>query len=150
MTRLLGLGRERQADTLADHFFLALALMCGEWRLNDRPYLLPRSDHPGLARAMDYAQDNLADATLAGACKAAAMSERSLRRRFSSLVGMGWHEYLHQSRLLQAMALLSQLDCPIAEAAEAVGFASLSAFAKAFRAFSGETPGRYRQRLASA
>jgi AraC-like DNA-binding protein len=143
-------GQDGAADALAAPFFSTLALLCREWCLDEKPYVLPRSDHPGLARAMDYAQGNLAEATLAAACRAAGMSERSLRRRFSSLVGMGWHDYLHQSRLLQAMALLSQPDCRIADAAEAVGFTSLSAFAKAFRAFSGETPSRYRQRLASA
>lgn len=134
-------------DELAESYFRTLALLCRDWVRSEMPFRLPRSDHPALIRAMDYTQANLGEATLKGACHAAAMSERSLRRHFQQATGMSWQKYLNQSRMLEAMGRIAQPGAHLAEVAEGLGFCSLSAFTKAFRAFCGETPGRYRQRI---
>jgi transcriptional regulator GlxA family with amidase domain len=61
---------------------------------------------------------------------------------------MSWAEYRHRSRLIQAMRLLESRTPAIAEVAAQVGFASLSGFSKAFSEFAGESPRRYRERIA--
>ncbi|MEO0035085.1 MAG: hypothetical protein RLZZ501_1108 [Pseudomonadota bacterium] len=135
-------------DELADAYFRALTLLCREWVAHEMPFRLPRSEHAGLARAMDYTQTYLADATLTEACRAAAMSERSLRRHFRRETGMSWQHYLSQSRMLAALAWLAQPGPALAEVADRLGFASLSSFSKSFREFCGETPAAYRRRVA--
>ncbi len=136
-----------EPDALADSYFETLALLCREWMSREMPFHLPCSTVPALARAMDYAQANLAEANIAGACRAAAMSERTFRRHFQQAVGMGWLQYLVHSRLMHAMALLGEPGLRIADVADRVGFASLGSFAKAFKDFSGDSPSQYRRAL---
>ena len=97
---------------------------------------------------MDYATANLADATQAGAIAAAAMSERSFRRTFDQDVGIGWQAWPGQARILMAMGLLSE-QRRVTDVAAEVGFASLSAFAKAFAKLAREPPGAFRSRQLS-
>jgi len=137
-------------DPLAESYFRTLARLCRDWTEAEMPFHLPVARSPALARAMDYAQFHLAGADLAGAADAAALSVRSLRRRFADEVGMNWKDYLHHSRLLRAMARLGDPAVSIADVSEEVGFASLSAFSKAFAQMAGESPGRYRRRLRTA
>lgn len=138
------------SDPLAESYFRTLALLCRDWTEAEMPFHLPVARSPALARAMEYAQFHLAEADIAGAADTAALSVRTLRRRFADEVGMSWKDYLHHSRLLGAMARLGDPAISIAEVAEEVGFASLSAFSKAFAQIAGESPGRYRRRLCQA
>ncbi len=137
-------GRHRD-DPVADTFFMALGRVCLDATAVEMPYFLPRPRTPAVGRAMDYAQAHPADADLKAAAVAAAMSERTLRRHFVAETGMGWQDYLHKSRMLKAMLLLADPAVSVTHAAEAVGFTNLSAFAKAFTAFTGELPSRYRK-----
>jgi AraC-like DNA-binding protein len=145
------IGEARGADEArAEAFFQTLADLCQEWIAAEAPLSLPVSDDPALRRAMHYAQANLAAAEIAAACRAAGLSERSLRRRFEAETGMSWRRYLQQARLVRAMALLSEPRASLAETADEVGFASLSAFSKAFREASGQTPAAWRRRTRAA
>jgi AraC-like DNA-binding protein len=80
-------------------------------------------------------------------CSAVGVSERSLRRAFSAVTNMSWREYLLQSRLMRAMAILAEPGPTVLEAATRVGFGSASAFTRAFSKYTGETPTVYRQRV---
>jgi transcriptional regulator GlxA family with amidase domain len=60
------------------------------------------------------------------------MSERSLRRHLGDEIGMTWEAYRRRSRLLNAVALLSDIDTAVSEVAETCDFESPSAFAKHF------------------
>jgi len=137
-------------EALAERFFETLAGLCRDWIGAEAALCLPTSRDPLIRKVMALTQADLATADLARICRAAGLSERSLRRRFPAQAGMTWRRYLHRSRLLRAMALLSEPRADLAGVAEAVGFASLSAFAKAFREISGESPGAYRRRLNAA
>jgi len=61
---------------------------------------------------------------------------------------MSWRQYLLHSRLLHAMALLADRDDTVLGVATAVGFDSASAFSRAFRAYTGQPPGAFRQERA--
>lgn len=73
------------------------------------------------------------------------MSERSFRRAFRRETGTSWQAWLQQARIMAAMARLERGERVTAVASE-VGFASLSAFAKAFARAVGERPADYRRR----
>ena len=96
---------------------------------------------------MDYTNANLADVTIADVCAAVGVSERSLRRQFGGATGMTWRQYLLQSRLMRAMALLTEPGRTVINVATAVGFDSVSAFTRAFGRLTSETPTAYRRRV---
>lgn len=134
-----------EADPLAQSFLNTLALLCGEWLESELPLFLPSAAHPAIRRAMDYAAADLAAATQAGALAAAALSERSFRRLFLRETGLGWQAWLGQARIMMAMGLLIE-GGRVTDVAADVGYASLSAFAKAFAQLAGEAPAQFRRR----
>jgi AraC-like DNA-binding protein len=135
-------------DPLAYSFLRALALLCGEWLQSELPLFLPSAAHPSIRRAMDYALSDLGAATLAEALRHAALSERTFRRLFSRETGLTWQSWLAQARIQMAMGLLIE-GRRITNVAADVGYASLSAFAKAFAQVAGEGPAHFRQRHVS-
>ena len=66
---------------------------------------------------------------------------RSFRRRYGVAVG----EYARRTRLAWAAAQLSSTETPLAALAAEAGFADQSHFTRAFKRYSGLTPGRYRR-----
>jgi AraC-like DNA-binding protein len=135
-------------DPVAISFFRTISLLCQTWLESELPLALPGAAHPGLMRAMDHALGHLEGATLAGAIAEAGMSERSFRRLFGKETGMTWQAWLTQARMLGAMALLAQ-GHRVTDVAAAMGYQSLSAFAKAFCQLTGENPAAYRHRTAA-
>lgn len=134
------------SDATADAFFDALALLMRDWIEHDTPLWLPTSVDPVIQAAMTYTQEHLAEATSATVAAAAGVSDRTLRRQFPALTDMTWSQYLHISRLLRSMALLTQPRRTVLDVATEVGYDSVSAFTRAFRRYTGENPSTYRRR----
>jgi AraC-like DNA-binding protein len=134
-----------EEDPVAASFFQTLALLCAEWLESELPLFLPRAEHPAIARAMDYASADPGAANQIDAARAAILSERTFRRLFQREAGMGWQAWLHQLRILHAMGELID-GGRVTEVAANMGYASLSAFAKAFAQLTGESPSAFRQR----
>jgi AraC-like DNA-binding protein len=132
-------------DPVAVSFFSTLALLCRGWLEAETPLFLPRSDQPAIMRAMDYAMADPAAANQAGAIAAAHLSERSFRRLFVRETGTSWQAWVAQLRLLHALDGLIAGQ-RVTDVAMQSGYASLSAFAKAFRALTGESPSDFRKR----
>jgi AraC-like DNA-binding protein len=97
---------------------------------------------------MEHTDAHLATVTLADVCQTVGLSERTLRRAFPIATGMTWRQYLIESRLLRAMALLAEPGCTILDVATAVGLEG-SSLARAFRRHTGESPSAYRRRVTS-
>lgn len=138
---------DQPVDATGRIYFQTFARLCGEWIEDEAPLSLPTADEPRLKRAMDYTQAHLADARLGDVCRAANLSERSLRRRFTKTLGMTWVEYRRRCRLMKAMILLGARSHAISTVAALVGFESVSAFSRAYTAFVGESPRHYRNRI---
>jgi hypothetical protein len=132
-------------DPVAASFFQTLIFLCAEWLESELPLFLPRADHPAIARAMDYASADPGMATQGGAMAAACLSERTFRRLFLRESGMSWQAWLTQLRILHAMSALLEGQ-RITDVAIDVGYASLSAFARAFTQLTGESPSSFRRR----
>lgn len=132
-------------DKLADSFFKTFGLLCGEWIKEEVPFSLPAAKSRQITAAMEYTLANLENATLEGAAAAAALSPRQFRRRFSAESGMVWRQFHHQARMLRAMELLVLPQATVTNVAYEVGFNSLSAFAKSFSRFTGQSPHEFRQ-----
>ena len=136
-----------ESDEVADAFFEALALLVTDWLAHEAPLCLPTSNDPVLRAVMDYTNAHLADVTVAAVSAAVGISERSLRRQFGAATGMTWRQYVLQSRLLRAMALLTEPGRTVIDVATEIGFESVSAFTRAFVRLTSETPTAYRRRV---
>ncbi|WP_233440364.1 GlxA family transcriptional regulator [Modicisalibacter coralii] len=79
----------------------------------------------------------------------AAMSERHLRRRFTSLTGMTPGDYLTRVRLQFARQLMVETDWSLSRIAEAVGLGEDRQLRRAWRRFSTDSPSAWRRRVES-
>jgi AraC-like DNA-binding protein len=83
--------------------------------------------------------------------RAASMSRSVFAGRFLKTVGTTPFEHLTQWRMMRAAGMMREdRSVALAAVADAVGYASESAFGKAFRRIVGIPSGRYRQNLSDA
>ncbi|WP_448041960.1 helix-turn-helix transcriptional regulator [Bradyrhizobium liaoningense] len=101
-----------------------------------------------LGRAIERLRSDVdADVSLAALASDAGLSRFHFCRAFKESTGLSPHAWLRQHRLEQAMKMLSDTDESVASIAAALGYASQTAFAAAFRKLTGETPSDWRKRM---
>ena len=100
--------------------------------------------------ATEYTRAHLSHVTVSDVTRAVGVSERTLRRLFSTHLGLSWRSYLLRARVLRSMALLAQPDRSVLEVSIAVGFDDAGAFARSFVRHCGETPSAYKRRITEA
>lgn len=138
---------DRAPDATGEAFFACFARLCGEWIADQAPLTLPTTTDTSLRAALMVVRADPAGADMQAAVHAAGLSERSLRRRCQSELGMGWDEYRRRARLLASVEALTETDRPIIQVAADVGYESQSAYARAFREWTGEAPAAFRARV---
>lgn len=74
------------------------------------------------------------------------VSAAHFRRSFKKTAGQTFHQYVADSRLKRAQALLTDTDLPLKEVSFRLGFANSSTFSSTFKKSCGETPNAYRLR----
>ena len=100
-----------------------------------------------LLRAIERLRsDSDADVSLAALASDAGLSRFHFCRAFKESTGLSPHAWLRQHRLEQAMNMLRDTDASVVSVAAALGYASQTAFAAAFRKLTGETPSDWRKR----
>jgi AraC family transcriptional regulator len=98
-----------------------------------------------LNRIESYVRDNLsADISLNELARLIGISVRHLSRVMREEKDVSVHRWIANRRLSEARRLLTQTDLPVQDIAQRSAFHSTSAFASAFRAACGLTPGRFR------
>jgi AraC family transcriptional regulator len=101
-----------------------------------------------LGRAIERLRsDSDADVSLAALASEAGLSRFHFCRAFKESTGLSPHAWLRQHRLEQAMNMLRDSDASVVSVAAALGYASQTAFAAAFRKLTGETPSDWRRRI---
>ena len=100
-----------------------------------------RSLAPVLEWARGRLNRGISVATLA---QRAAVSSRTLLRKFVAEIGIAPKVWLQNERTLAAQRLLESTDAPLDEIAEAVGYSTVGAFRTAFRQTAGVAPSSYR------
>lgn len=91
--------------------------------------------------------DSDADVSLGALAADAGLSRFHFCRAFKESTGLSPHAWLRQHRLEQAMNMLRDTDTSVVSVAAALGYASQTAFAAAFRKLTGETPSDWRRRV---
>lgn len=119
--------------------------------------LLRRGDLPGvapwtavtdsrIAAGIDAVlRDPGADWTVERLAEVAAMSRATFVRHFGRHTGTTVAGFVTMVRMMVAADLLTDRDLTVAVVADRVGYHSESAFTKAFRDATGQTPGRFRR-----
>jgi AraC family transcriptional regulator len=100
-----------------------------------------------LRRAVERLRsDSDTDVSLAALASDAGLSRFHFCRAFKESTGLSPHAWLRQHRLEQAMNMLRDTDASVVSVAAALGYASQTAFAAAFRKLTGETPSDWRRK----
>jgi AraC family transcriptional regulator len=101
-----------------------------------------------LRRAIERLRsDSDADVSLAALASDAGLSRFHFCRAFKESTGLSPHAWLRQHRLEQAMNMLRDTDASIVTVSAALGYASQTAFAAAFKKLIGQTPSDWRRRV---
>ena len=107
--------------------------------------LAPDAGHP-LGGLLDWARERIAAGlTVDELVRHAAMSPRTLTRRFNASVGMAPGEWLHRERLRLAQRLLETGYDPLPAVARRAGYGSVSTMRAQFASRLGTSPRAYRQ-----
>jgi transcriptional regulator GlxA family with amidase domain len=134
-------------DGFAETYFRAIAFVCVELASSPSDVWQPTGSSKSVRRALEFTETHLATPlSFASVADAAGSSERTLLRRFGEEVGLTWQQTLRRLRMIRAVELLSNTEHAVIQVAYSVGYASLSAFTKAFRDFTGHTPTEFRAR----
>ena len=109
---------------------------------------VPVENGQGLGLALDWVLSRLDQPLdVRALAKAAALSPRTLVRRFHSELGSTPHRWLNRQRVLEAQRQLEKSGRSIDEVAEAVGFGTAQTLRLHFRRTLGTTPTAYRRRF---
>lgn len=131
-------------DDFSLAYFNCFAKLCSEWVTREVTLVLPSSDDPRINAIMKFTHANILRVTLQDVCKVVGMSERSLRRHFQKAMGISWEDFRLRVRMYTAIESLDTTSKPIGVIAAEVGYASQTAFARAFKSIMGIGPTAYR------
>jgi transcriptional regulator GlxA family with amidase domain len=122
-------------------------------RGSQSPFLVPHTapeQGSNIERATRYLRQHSGKRlALADVCRALAISERTLARRFKTSLGMSPLSYLQSQRVARARLLLESSRLPLERIVEQCGYEDISSFRKLFARHVGMTPREYRQRFAA-
>ena len=141
-------GQEDNHPSEAGVFFQALLATCAPLIDSSPDVARPASCDQRLAAALDYSEARLSDPVEEReVARAAGVSVRTLQRKFAQEFGLSWSEIMTRIRMIRAVELLSEGTLKVAAIAMECGYSSLSAFNRAFLAYSGSTPTEFRKAL---
>lgn len=110
----------------------------------------PVQERPGrkVSEVLDWARERLDQPLeVRHLANRAAMSERTLLRRFRESLGLAPGEWLQRERMYRARELLESRDGSLNDIAVECGYRSLEAFRAAFKRIVGTSPAAYRKRF---
>ena len=132
-------------DDVAEQVRLASLLLDRLARAERAVLHVPMPRDKALLRIAARLRDDPAhDASLLSVAREAAMSARTLQRRFREQTGLRYVEWRQRLKLIHAITMLGA-GASVTDAGAGAGYANTSAFISAFRAHIGETPKAFQQ-----
>ena len=100
-----------------------------------------------ITRALDFVETHFSeDIRTSDIAKAAFVSETTLRKLFHDYFEMSPGQYVNYIRIQKAGKLIRHTETPIVEIAGMVGYENLSTFINNFKLYTGETPGKWKEK----
>jgi AraC-like DNA-binding protein len=130
--------------------FRTLSLLCRDWFANPRILWLPQAKSEATRIFITHVRDRLASVTVASACRACKLPQRTMQRIAQEEFGHGLRLLISEVRMMRAMELLVKGDVSVETVARTVGFNSLGSFSAAFSERVGLSPGEFKQRNRAA
>lgn len=141
-------GPDAPPDPKAATFMRAFLDLCAELSKLSIDVRRPVSADPKLAQVLTYIEENIHTLpTAEETARRFGYSLRGLQRRFEQDLGESWSSIVTRLRMIRATQLLSETQDSVLSVSHACGFASLSAFNRAFQRFGGTTPSQFRKDL---
>lgn len=113
------------------------------------PRPMAHDEQGRLSALIDWLREHADGAhTIASMADRAAMSPRTLQRRFQQATGCGPAEWLVRERIALVKDLLETTQLPLSQLAERVGFGSEETLRHHFRRIASTTPAAYRRQFA--
>lgn len=130
----------------------AKALSIDKNHRSQLPYFLPFADRAHadeiVVGIQAWLEENFArEIDIEQLARRAAVSQRSLNRRFRSATGLAPLAYLHRLRIEAARRRLETSRLNVQEITMRVGYQDARSFSRLFRSHTGLTPGEYRARF---
>jgi AraC-like DNA-binding protein len=147
---LLKLYGEAPESETARQMFRTLSLLCRDWFSNPRILWLPVAKSEATRNFITYVRDRLSSVTVAEACRACNLPQRTMQRIAQEEFGHGPRTLISEIRMMRAMELLVKGDVSVETVARSVGFNSLGSFTAAFSERVGLSPGEFKQRNRAA
>lgn len=146
--RLVGLaGLSDLAHTAAEHLLLNTERQQISAAMQPQELMVRTRDAP-LYRAMAWIRKNVGKPiSLPDVAKAAAVSERTLRRQFAQHLDKTPLQYIHELRVSRAKMWLESTWRSVDEIAHDCCYDDTSAFCRMFARATGTSPNRYRERF---
>lgn len=117
----------------------------------DKPFSLRPQEFERVAYARELVERDLQNPPkLLDLARTVGMPHTKLNYGFREVYGATIFDYLRQIRLKKARILLDQGRMNVSEVAYAVGYSSLSHFAKSFKDYHGTAPGNYMRKVLRA
>jgi AraC-like DNA-binding protein len=144
-------GEDPKSDTVRQ-MFRTLSMLCRDWFANPRILWLwlPQAKSEATRTFITYVRDRLSHATVAEACRACKLPQRTMQRVAQREFGHGLRMLISEIRMMRAMELLVKGNISVETVARTVGFSSLGAFSAAFSERVGLSPGEFKQRNRAA
>lgn len=136
-----------ELDALGQALFSTIGQLVRELATEPKATALPQAKTDLTQRAISALMASPDIAGLEELAQRCGASSRTLRRRLTEELGVGFRELLCQVRVHRAATLLTTPDLSISQIAMQVGFASPSAFSQTFLRVTGMAPSEYRKRL---
>lgn len=135
------------ANRVAQRLVIAPHRQGGQAQFVPRP--VAADDAGALSRLIDWIRAHLADDhTVAALARRAAISPRTLQRRFLETTGLPVYDWIVRERVAAAKDLLESPRIAMTRVAEKTGFRSEESFRRHFRRVAGTSPSAYRRAFA--
>jgi AraC-like DNA-binding protein len=150
LSHLLKLYDENPKSDTVRQMFRTLSMLCRDWFANPRILWLPQAKSEATRTFITYVREHLSHATVAEACCACKLPQRTMQRVAQQEFGHGLRMLISEIRMMRAMELLVKGDISVETVARSVGFNSLGSFSAAFSERVGLSPGEFKQRNRAA
>lgn len=137
------------AKSLCGHYFMELLLFLNRQskQQKDLTFEIEVTEEKIQQAARYITTHYTENLTLTQVARTVFMSEGYFSKRFKSVTGFGFSEYLNLVRLRHAAKLLTDTKLPITEIAYQCGFSDSNYFGDVFKKYKGVPPSRYRKEM---